>query len=115
MGSAIVSSCSARPCARQDYYVPLWLAHSSDGVLGVKPTANRTANALHERASAFSLAARFARSRGRCQGRRGKRLALGIRFSVCIAVIAEALRFLAGAAVRRLAPSTISLAEVAAA
>ena len=43
------------------------------------------------------------------------RLTRGIGFSVCIAVIAEALRFLAGGAVRRLAPATISWAEVAAA
>jgi hypothetical protein len=51
----------------------------------------------------------------RCQGRRGKRLALGIRLSVCIAVIAEALKLLAGLAVRLLALATISLAEVMAA
>jgi hypothetical protein len=43
------------------------------------------------------------------QGRRA-RLAIGIRFSVRMAVIAGALKFLASAAVRRLALATISLA-----
>jgi hypothetical protein len=102
---------------------------------GVKPHGNRAAkrcmrgleNGLsHQRVSAScalyvaaaddvdTAPASLSRER-RCQGRLFGRLALGIRFSVCIAVNAEALRFLAGAAVRRLAPSTISLAEVAAA
>jgi hypothetical protein len=51
----------------------------------------------------------------RFQGRRGARVEIDTRFSVCIAVSAEALRFLAGLAVRLLALATISLAEVAAA
>jgi hypothetical protein len=47
-------------------------------------------------------------AQSRCQGRRGKRLVLGIRFSVCIVVIAEALKYLAGLAVKLLALATIS-------
>ena len=40
MGSAILSSLFTQLCARKDYYVPLWLAHSSGGFPGVKPLQN---------------------------------------------------------------------------
>jgi hypothetical protein len=54
-------------------------------------------------------------SRWRCQGRRGVRLARGIRSSVCLALRAEVVKALAGFAVRLWALATISLAEFAAA
>ena len=49
------------------------------------------------------------------QGRRCGRLAVGIRLSVSLGVIAETVKALAGLAVSRLALAMISLAEIVAA